>query len=92
MTHEAISHWREVLGITVGMSRSEALEKFQEWQANKKTCARCEGEKYFNPCPVHLICEAALIAEKEVENEPGGEVDIRSRFDENIELEEVGLG
>lgn len=50
-------YWREKLRIEVGMSREEALDRFVEWRSTKKTCQRCEGEKYVDCCPVHLICE-----------------------------------
>jgi hypothetical protein len=46
-------------GIEFGMSKEQALEKFIDWQQNKKTCQRCEGEKYVQYCPIHLICKEA---------------------------------
>jgi len=54
-----LDDYREDLGIKAGMSKEEAFEKFREWQQTKKTCQRCEGEKYKDCCPVHLICEEA---------------------------------
>ncbi len=51
-----ISHWREVLEISVGMSKEQALEKFAEWRSTKKTCQRCEGEKLTDYCQLKLIC------------------------------------
>jgi len=54
MTEESVfEHWREKLGVKIGMTKEEALEKFLEWQVNKKTCQRCEGEKYIDYCPIH---------------------------------------
>lgn len=53
------NQWREKLGIEIGMTKDQALEKFIDWQQNKKTCQRCEGDKYVDYCPIHLICEEA---------------------------------
>ena len=54
-------HWREKLETVIGMSKKEVLEKFANWQSDKKTCIRCkENEyKYKDFCDVHLICEEA---------------------------------
>jgi len=52
-------HWREKLGIKIGMTKEEALECFMEWRTDKKTCERCDGTEYVSFCPVHLICEEA---------------------------------
>jgi hypothetical protein len=54
-----ISDWQDEIGITFGMAKDEALEKFREWQLKKKTCQRCEGDKYVQFCLIHLICEEA---------------------------------
>jgi hypothetical protein len=51
--------WRDEIGIKLGMTKQQALEKFAAWRANKKTCFRCEGEKYIDYCPIHLICKEA---------------------------------
>ena len=52
-------YWRDKLGIHIGMTKAQALDKFISWRENKRTCLRCEGEKYIEFCPVHLICEEA---------------------------------
>ena len=54
-------HWREKLGIEIGMSKEEGLSKFKEWQGTKKICQRCSEDlfKYREYCPVRLICEEA---------------------------------
>jgi len=56
-------YWRKKLNIIPGMSKQEALEKFLDWQKDKKTCIRCEENeyKYKDFCDLYLIC-------KEVEN------------------------
>ncbi len=54
-----VDGWRIELGIEKGMSKEEAFEKFREWQLNKKTCQRCEGDKYFEYCPIRLVCKEA---------------------------------
>jgi hypothetical protein len=59
MEHETKEYWRLKLGIEVGMSKDEALEKFRVWREKMKTCERCEGEKYVEFCPIHLICKEA---------------------------------
>jgi len=56
---EKVSHWQNVLGVTYGMSKEEALEKFREWRERKKTCQRCEGESLVEFCPIRLICMEA---------------------------------
>jgi len=77
-------HWRQKLDIKIGMSKEEALEKFRVWRESKKTCARCEGEKYVEFCPIHLIC-------KEAENVGGDATrnDNRKRVARNTESETV---
>lgn len=95
MYHETIPYWQEKLGIEFGMARKEALEKFFDWQEDKKTCQRCEGEEYFNLCPVRFIC-AAVLGEEVIEDESGevdrGEIDPGAGLVENLGLEEVGIG
>ncbi len=59
MEHETKEHWRERLGIEIGISKQRAFEIFLEWRSTKKTCDRCEGDKYFDLCPVRLICQEA---------------------------------
>jgi len=60
MTEESVfEHWREKLGIEIGMSKEQALECFREWRDSKITCERCDGTEYVSFCPVHLICEEA---------------------------------
>lgn len=59
MEHETTEHWRDRLEIQVGMSKATALERLVEWRTTKKTCQRCEGEKYFDNCPMRLIREEA---------------------------------
>jgi len=59
ITLKSLSEWREKMGIQVGMSKDEAVDRFIEWRASKKTCERCEGDKYIEYCPVHLICKEA---------------------------------
>jgi len=71
-----IGGWRQELGIEVGMSKEEALEKFTAWQLKKKTCQRCEGDKYFEYCPIRLVCKEA----NDVRNVEGD--DNRSRINE----------
>ena len=51
--------YRNKFRIQIGMSRQEALEIFDEWRIGKKTCLRCEGEKYFDLCPMRWICKEA---------------------------------
>ena len=46
MEHETKEHWREILGVEVGMTKEETLNKFMEWKGNKKTCQRCQEELY----------------------------------------------
>lgn len=86
-------YWRLKLGIEIGMSKRQALEKFLEWQEGKRTCQRCEGEEYFDYCPVRLICKEAMTLQEEViPDESGREVDTRSRTTEEFRLEEAGIG
>ena len=59
---ERIQYRQQKLGIQFGMSKEEAFERFGAWREKIKTCHRCEGEKYMEYCPIHLIC-------KEVDNE-----------------------
>lgn len=54
-----VDGWRIELGIEKGMSKEEAFEKFTAWQLKKKTCQRCEGDKYFDYCPIRLVCREA---------------------------------
>jgi hypothetical protein len=63
MEESVFEHWREKLGIKVGMTKEEALECFREWRSSKKTCERCDGTEYVEFCPVHLICEEADTAQ-----------------------------
>jgi hypothetical protein len=51
--------WQSVFGIEFGMSKEEAFEKFIDWQQDKKTCQRCEGDKYWAYCPIRLVCKEA---------------------------------
>lgn len=81
-----LDHYREELGIKIGMSKEEALEKFREWRLTKKTCDRCEGEKYVAFCPFHLICKEAM------DYESRGEVDIGGGDLEDIRNQEVSIG
>ena len=56
---EIIENWQDKLNISFGMSKEEALENFRIWRETKKTCQRCEFDKYVQFCPIHLICEDA---------------------------------
>jgi hypothetical protein len=56
---ESIDWIRERAGITLGMSKDEALEKFRLWRERMRTCQRCECDKYIDFCPFHLICMEA---------------------------------
>ena len=78
--------YREELGIELGMSKEEALEKFLEWQASKKACQRCEGKKYVEFCPYNLICREVM------EYESRRQIDLGARSSEDIGLEEAGVG
>lgn len=60
-------YWRDRLGIEIGMTKEQALERFIAWRSNKKTCFRCEGEKYIDYCPLHLTCEEADNAARNVD-------------------------
>jgi len=40
--HETKEYWREKVGISFGMSKEEALEKFRDRKETKRTCLRCE--------------------------------------------------
>lgn len=59
MIERSLEDYQEALGIYLGMSKQEAFENFRVWQETKKTCQRCEGEKYKEYCPFHLICKQA---------------------------------
>lgn len=86
---------RNELGIEIGMSKEQALEKFMEWREKEKTCQRCEGDKYVCFCPIHLICEEANLKderEEVTEYGPGGTIDIGGRPLEEFRLEEAGIG
>lgn len=50
---------REKLGIKLGMSKEEALEKFMQWKADKRTCERCEEDKLSQFCDLRSICKEA---------------------------------
>lgn len=76
--------WRAELAIELGMTKDQALEKFLEWQGTKKTCQRCEGEKYWDYCPIRLICKEA----NNVRNDAQRDVD-RGRTAETPESEAV---
>ncbi len=52
-------HWQEELNIRYGMPEEEAFENFRIWREKKKTCQRCEGEKYTESCPIKNICKEA---------------------------------
>lgn len=80
----SLDDYREELGIKIGMSKEEALEKFRTWRERMKTCERCEGEKYIEFCPMHLICKEADNEQQDV----GGN-DHRSRIDELNEVEGI---
>ncbi len=54
-----IQHWREELNIHVGMSKEQAFENFRVWRGTKKTCERCEGDKYRDYCDLKNFCEEA---------------------------------
>lgn len=56
---EMVRNWQEQIDIHFGGSKEEALEKFRAWREKKKTCQRCEGEKYVECCPIKLICKEA---------------------------------
>jgi hypothetical protein len=71
MIYNQREYWRSELGIKVGMSKSEAFEKFREWQMKKKTCQRCEGEKLVQFCPIHSICMEAQ-NERDAEGDDNG--------------------
>ncbi len=52
-------YWQEELNICFGMSKEDAFENFRQWREGKKTCQRCEGEKYVESCPIKNICKEA---------------------------------
>ena len=54
-----VSYWREKLGVNIGMTRADALEKFLEWRSGKKTCLRCNETDLSPYCPLNLICQEA---------------------------------
>jgi len=58
---ETPEEWREGLGIIIGMTKEEALNKFIEWQGKKKTCQRCQEELYQYRifCQIRSVCEEA---------------------------------
>lgn len=56
---QIVGNWQMELEVHYGMDREEALEKFRVWREKKKTCLRCECEKYVEYCEIHLICEEA---------------------------------
>jgi hypothetical protein len=88
-----MNHWRERLGIEVGMSREEALGNFREWRETKKTCQRCGGDKYVDYCPIHLVCQESELEEEVIADESAGrEIDSGSRTYENIGIAQAGLG
>jgi len=58
-----MDYWLERLGITPGMSKAEALEKFLQWKENKRTCERCSGENLVDFCQIRLICREAEMEE-----------------------------
>jgi hypothetical protein len=94
--------YRDELGINIGMAKEQALGKFLEWQQTRKTCDRCEGEKYVAYCPVNVICKEAMLSEtitEEMEESYGGDGEGEGRpfnhrggIAESPRLEEVGLG
>jgi len=86
---EAVSLWRDRLGILPGMSRHEALEKFRAWREDKATCRRCEEKDYTKFCPVATVCRQAN--EEEV-SENGRSAIVGKEPTGNIRAEESGLG
>jgi len=75
MHHETKEHWREKLGIELGMSRTEALDKFLEWKDKQHTCDRCEeGKHYQRECPIVGPCTQAK--ERRVEDEGNGDLEV----------------
>jgi hypothetical protein len=81
---EIVGNWQEQLNIHYGMTKEEAFENFRTWREKKKTCQRCEGEKYTEYCPVNLICKEADTDERSIT----GDVD-RSRDVEAVEHKAV---
>jgi hypothetical protein len=73
MMPNPIEQWKEKLGIEPGMSKEQALQKFLEWQSDKKTCQRCVGEQYVSYCPIYLVCKEAMDYEqRDVEGDDNG--------------------
>jgi hypothetical protein len=56
---EMVSKWQENLNVHYGMNQEQALENFRAWREKKKTCIRCEGEKYVDYCEIKTICKEA---------------------------------
>ncbi len=87
MEAELEKRWQK-LGTEIGMTKDQALEQFRTWREKMKTCSRCEGEKYVDFCPVHLICkEATDYEQRNVEGD-----DHRDGAVEVDELETLRVG
>lgn len=85
----SVDKWRQESGVTPGMSKEEALGRFREWRATKKTCERCEEKGLSKFCPLHLVCEEADRKESE---EDGREIVVGEGCDGDFGIEEIGLG
>jgi hypothetical protein len=86
---ETIGRIRERTGISIGMSREEALERFSAWQEKIKTCGRCLPDfEYSEFCPFIFICKEIQAAEEVRENVTTiRRDDNRSRVDEDFRVE-----
>jgi len=81
--HETKEYWREKVGISFGMSKEHAMEKFREWRETKRACLRCEGDLLVSYCPLQHICREADTEGQDVGDAPGN--DNRRRADQVTE-------
>jgi hypothetical protein len=92
MDQDSREYWRKILGIEIGMTKQEAMQKFREWQEANRTCSRCEGENLVDFCPVRLICEEAKREEGMEYESARGQVDSGTGSLEDPGDKEGGFG
>lgn len=72
--YPGVEYLGQRLGIQVGDTKEQAIERFLEWRDSKKTCERClsNNKKYGDDCPICLICKQADEEVSESEGKDGG--------------------